>query len=1018
MDIPERRERIADALRKAGIARENEESTTALTQNAQTVLARRYLVKDQEGKPLEEPATMFERVADNLSQADLNYGATEAERQTTQEEFLDVMRRKDFMPNSPTLMNAGRELQQLSACFVIPVADSLEGIFSSVKKTALIHKSGGGTGFSFNNLRPSGDFVKSTGGIASGPASFIRAFDAATDVVKQGGTRRGANMGILNVDHPDVLQFIRMKNQEGALENFNISIAVTEEFMEMVRNGEDYPLTNPRTGEHAGSLHAPDVFNEIVENAWATGDPGLIFLDRINWENPNPHLGKIESTNPCVTGDTLVMTMEGPQRADSLVGTQQVLMVNGQPHLTGPEGFFSTGIKSTLRVNARDGRSLRMTHDHRVLHETQDHDGKRIQDWIQAGDLRTGMELVLHDHRDAHQAGKSILPMGKLSQPIVELLRESFTPEHAVINPEDRNPGICLAGMDPAELELIQSQLQYLGIQSRIAVTASSGDPELILQGQNLVRFTQQVGATNPRENFYLKQLEAITLEAGPGPEPGIPTTSVVSITDAGPQEVYDVQAPGINAFDANGFYVHNCGEQPLAPYESCNLGSVNLARMVRYGEQGAEVDWSKLEAVIRTGVHMLDNVIDMNEYPLVQIEEASKLSRRIGLGVMGWADLLIQLGIRYDSQEALDLATRIMKFIRERTHAASGKLAEARGDYPAWKESTYEKGENPVRMRNTAPVTIAPTGTISIIAGASSGIEPLFALAYERNIMDRTHMRELNPYFNAVALQEGIQTPEFMEQVALTGSLMGTNAPDWMKEVFRVSQDITPEWHVRMQAAFQEHTDNSVSKTINFPSSATREDVEQAYMLAYETGCKGITVYRDGSKSQQVLSTGQTTQTNGRHPAPRPRPREMEGITRLVRTGHGNMYTTINSDQDGKLFEVFTTVGKAGGCDSAQIEAISRLISLALRSDIDPQEIIRQLRGITCCPHWDEGVQVQSIPDGVALALENRLGHGRQQRLEAPALKRLCPECSAPISFLEGCEACTDPGCGWNHCS
>ena len=678
------------------------------------------------------------------------------------------------------------------------------------------------------------------------------------------------------------------------------------------------------------------------------------------------------------------------------------------------------GVKPTLQVNTSDGRSLRMTHDHLVLHETLDRDGRRIQVWVQAGDLCTGMELVLHDHREAHQAGKSILPMGKLSQPIVALLRESFTPERVVINPDDRNPGVCLAGMDPAELEIIQSQLQYLGIQSRIAVTASSGDPELVLQGQNLVRFTQQVGAANPRDAFYLKELQAITLEAGPGP--GIPTTNVVSITDAGPQEVYDVQAPGINAFDANGLYVHNCGEQPLSPYESCNLGSINLARMVRYTSSGAEIDWKKLEKVIRTGVHMLDNVMDMNEYPLPEIEQASRLSRRIGLGVMGWADLLIQLGVRYDSQEALDLADSIMRFIRNETHRASGELAETRGTYPAWEGSIYEKNRGePLPMRNTAPVTIAPTGTISIIAGASSGIEPLFALAYNRNIMDRTRMQELNPYFDAVAMQEGINTPELMEQIALTGSLEQTGAPDWMREVFRVAQDIAPEWHVRMQAAFQAHTDNSVSKTINFPHSATRDDVERAYMLAYETGCRGITVYRDGSKPEQVLSTGQTGQTNGRRPTPRPRPRRMAGMTSLVRTGHGNMYTTINYDQDGKPFEVFTTVGKAGGCDSAQIEAISRLISLGLRSGIEPEEITRQLRGITCCPKWDEGIQVRSIPDGVALALENRLGHRGQPRQGAattPGSAQPCPECSAPISFQEGCEACTNLHCGWNRCN
>ena len=789
----ETRHRIKDALLKAGIAQKINERSAELTDNSQVVLRRRYLSKDRDGNVLEDADGMFRRVAQNLSQADLNYGASEAQRQATEEELYDVMRRLEFLPNSPTLMNAGRELQQLSACFVLPVEDSLDSIFSMVKSTALIHKSGGGTGFSFSRLRPEGDVVGSTGGVASGPVSFINAFDAATDVVKQGGTRRGANMGILDVTHPDILRFIRAKEDGQHLNNFNISVAVTEGFMEKVDRGEDYDLINPRTGQITGRLNARNVFNLMTELAWQTGDPGIVFLDRINRDNPNPQLGAIESTNPC--------------------------------------------------------------------------------------------------------------------------------------------------------------------------------------------------------------------------------------------------------------------GEQPLLPYESCNLGSINLARMVHYTDEDVTIDWDRLARVTRTAVHLLDNVIDMNNYPIREIAEMSRKTRRIGVGVMGFSDLLVQLGIRYDSEEGLQLGEEVMRRIQEETYRASEELTEQRGTFPSWEGSLYQQsgpdGLGSRRMRNSAPVTIAPTGTISIISGASSGIEPLFALSYVRNVMDNTRLVEGNPYFEAVARHEGFYSSELMEQLAETGSLEELVVPQWVKEVFRTSHDIAPEWHVRMQAAFQRHTDNSVSKTINFSHSATVEDVAQAYLLAYETGCKGITVYRDGSKAEQVLSTGDTGKqepvlsvVEGADElapvqrTPRDRPRQISGVTERVRTGHGNMYITINFDEANQPFEVFSTLGKAGGCDSAQLEAISRLVSLALRSGVGPQEVITQLKGITCCPAWDDGTLVRSGPDAVALALERHLS-ADADALSRPATDsvqltfianpaqpaysngvsyaRKCPDCNTPVIFQEGCIMCVS--CGWNKC-
>ena len=791
---PESRRRIAAALSDTGIAGQINRRSGELSPNAEVVLQRRYLSKDREGSILEDSDGMFRRVAHNLSQADKNYGASEAERQATEDRFYQAMRRLELLPNSPTLMNAGRELQQLSACFVLPVEDSLDGIFNKVKQTALIHKSGGGTGFAFSRLRPEGDVVGSTGGVASGPVSFIRAFDTATDVVKQGGTRRGANMGILDVTHPDILKFIKSKENGKTLVNFNISVGVNAGFMEKVKRGESYDLVNPRNGRVTGQLNAREVFDLMAEMAWKTGDPGLVFLDVINRDNPNPQLGQIESTNPC--------------------------------------------------------------------------------------------------------------------------------------------------------------------------------------------------------------------------------------------------------------------GEQPLLPHESCNLASINLARMARFEDGDVAIDWERLDETVAVAVHLLDNVIDMNEYPIPEIAEMSRKTRRIGLGVMGFADLLVQMAVPYDSEEALEIAERVMGFIRQRTHHASMELALSRGPFDAWEGSVYNdpsRGETRL-MRNSAPTTIAPTGTISIIAGASSGIEPLFALGYVRNVMDNTRLVEGNPYFEAVARREGFYSEQLIEDIARSGTLEGLpaskyNVPQWVKDVFRTSHDISPEWHVRMQGAAQAHTDNAVSKTINFPHSATVEDVSNAYMLAYELGCKGITVYRDGSKDGQVLSTGETGQAREEESAPMPvqatprsRPQSIQGVTERVRTGHGNMYVTINFDENHRPFEVFGNLGKAGGCDSAQLEAISRLVSLALRSGIDPAAVLEQLRGITCCPAWDEGTLVRSGPDAVALALERHTdgvegraapgqpvqmafapevvhnGNGNGQANGIVQLTgRRCPDCNTPVIYQEGCLMCIS--CGWNKC-
>ncbi|MBN1189790.1 MAG: vitamin B12-dependent ribonucleotide reductase [Dehalococcoidales bacterium] len=747
----------------------------SLTENARHVLEKRYLGKDKTGKVIETPAQLFRRVARTIASADQVFDPS-ADIERREEEFYQIMADLDFLPNSPTLMNAGRELGQLSACFVLPIEDSMDSIFDSVKHTALIHKSGGGTGFSFSSLRPEKDRVGSTGGIASGPVSFIRAFDTATDVIKQGGMRRGANMGILSINHPDIEKFITAKEDMTSLTNFNLSVAVTEEFMEAVKAGSDYNLINPHTGEVTGKLNAKAIFDKIVDHAWRTGDPGVVFIDRINRDNPTPCLGRIESTNPC--------------------------------------------------------------------------------------------------------------------------------------------------------------------------------------------------------------------------------------------------------------------GEQPLLPYESCNLGSINLAHMLINRNGKFQIDYPRIARAVHIAVRFLDNVIEVNQFPLPQIEQRTRETRKIGLGIMGFADMLLKTGIPYDSQEGLDTGSEIMRFISDEALKASQELAGERGAFPAFTGSIYDVPGG-VKIRNAARTTIAPTGTLSIIAGCSSGIEPLFALSYTKNILDGSHLIEVNPYFEEVAKKNGFHSTELMQKLADGVHLRDIKGiTEDIKRVFVTAHEITPEWHVKMQSAFQKSTDNAVSKTVNFPREATREDVEKVYMLAYEEGLKGITIYRDGSREGQVLTTGQKKEETrpaakeDRPRTPRKRTKVTTGITEKVTTGCGSIYVTVNSDEEG-ICEVFTTLGKAGGCAMAQLEATSRLISLALRSGIDVEAVVRQLRGIRCPSiAWEDGKSVLSCADAIASVLEkhsssNRTnkgnGHNGQEKSKVQDYGLVkntagqCPECATLLVYAEGCFIC--PGCGYTKC-
>jgi ribonucleoside-diphosphate reductase alpha chain len=823
------------------MAKSSRRATPKLSDNAITVLERRYLIKDDDGQPTERPGELFWRVATTVAKPDGRYGASEGAMEELAEAFYELMTTRVWMPNSPTLMNAGRPLGQLSACFVLPVEDALSngesGIYDTLRHMALVHQSGGGTGFGFSRLRPANSVVRSTMGVASGPVSFMSLYDASTEVVKQGGTRRGANMGILRVDHPDIVEFITCKDDTTKITNFNISVAVTDAFMDAVECDEEYDLIDPRSQEVVGSLNARDVFAKIIHGAWKTGEPGVFFVDKANRYNPVPHLGSYEATYPC--------------------------------------------------------------------------------------------------------------------------------------------------------------------------------------------------------------------------------------------------------------------GEQPLLPYDVCNLGSINVGLFV----EDREVDWDGLKKTVHLCTHFLENVIDANKYPLPQITDLANHIRRIGLGIMGWADLLVKLGVPYHSDEAVELAHKVMQFVDEEAKVESERLAVLRGVFPEWEKSIWgpdetcarDTGGNRIRpmrrLRNCNLTTVAPTGTISIIAACSSGIEPLFAVAFMRN-QAGVLMPDVNEHFVEIAKREGWYSEDLMQSIAESGHIHFDEVPEEWQRVFVTAHDVTPPWHIRMQAAFQEHTDSAISKTCNFPNAATEDDVRQIYELAHSLNCKGVSVYRDGSREMQVLSTGSTAKQvaegaggvdagredtaelkstiaeleaelsrtkqvlheveseNLQRRAMRSRPELLRGTTRRVETPMGNMYVTITEDEKGQPFEVFMSLGKAGGALMADVEAIGRLVSLALRSGIPLTTIYRQLRGISSDRIIGLGPnKVRSVPDAVGIALEKWMQdkQGVQQELleqrndpiatvtsstqvrnsgeeiisyrhvEHELFSGSCPDCGSQLEFAEGCKKCHT--CGFSEC-
>ncbi len=761
-----------------------------LSENATRVLEKRYLLKNEKGEIVETPEGLFRRVAKAISEAEKNYPKSPHSVSELEEKFYEMMTNFYFLPNSPTLMNAGTPLGQLSACFVLPVGDSMEEIFEAIKKTAIIHKTGGGTGFSFSRLRPKNDIVKSTGGVASGPVSFMRVFNEATEAVKQGGRRRGANMGILRVDHPDILEFIECKAKEGELANFNISVAVTDRFMEALEKDEEYELINPRNKKVVGTLKAKEVFEKMVQHAWKNGEPGVIFIDTINKKHPIPGAGEIESTNPC--------------------------------------------------------------------------------------------------------------------------------------------------------------------------------------------------------------------------------------------------------------------GEQPLLPYESCNLGSINLGKFVKgepayltgeilsFEDAIKKIDWDKLREVTHLSVHFLDNVIDVNNFPFEEIKQMTLANRKIGLGVMGFADMMVQLGIPYSSEEAALVAEGVMNFIQEEATKKSMEIAEYKGSFPNIDKSIYKHP-----MRNGTLTTIAPTGSISMIADCSSGIEPFFSLAYTKTVLGGESLLYVNPHFERSAKELGFYSQELMEEVAGARSIKGFDSiPEPIRMIFDTTFDVEPIRHLRIQAAFQKYVDNAVSKTINMPNSATIEDVARVYKEAFYLGLKGLTVYRDGSREEQVIkvakeSTQVSVSTRPPLITPRPRPEVTRGRTIKMVTDLGNCYITINEDDYG-IFEVFIYLGKSGSSTMAFTEAIGRLISLTVRSGVPISEIVKQLKGIKSSTpvRQENGEVVYSVPDAIAKAIDKYMERGVQLELipTSPALKPIidlhkkvkksqetdkqydiCPECGGRLVYQEGCYLCID--CGYSKC-
>ncbi len=985
------------------------------------------------------------------------------------------------------------------------------------------------TGFAFSRLRPKDDVVASTGGRASGPVSFLRVFNAATEAVKQGGTRRGANMGILRVDHPDILEFIECK-LDGGITNFNISVAATDTFMDALYEGQEYDLINPHTGKVTDRLSAQEVFNRIVRAAWRTGDPGMVFIDRINVSpaNPTPEVGMVEATNPCgeqpllgneacFASETRISTDQGLETVADLYDRQR----RGEPVLvaTNLNGrgmhivfrsavVIKVGVKSTVRVTLTNGQQIRVTPDHQILTErgwkaagtlsgedhvliqtgmagpvsitTTDGDLQRMFGWF-TGDGWFTNSIGLTFGPEDELAFTRLVPVWRRftgsatrvqtqaatmvrciaterSEAIAAFHAHGFTPgrgpEKRVPKPiftapkeeqirylqglfgadgskTHRKPQVTLTSASLELLRDVQVLLLNLGMRSNIKYYSHRPTGrawgQLKVNGESYHRFLDLIGfPLTPRkqercEQFLWQRIKQDRL--------AIPVASVIAEEET---EVYDVSEPVTHSLIAEGMIVHNC-----------NLGSLNVSKFAKQVADGSwTIDWEEMERIIRLSVRFLDDVIEMNPYPLPAIDKTVKANRRIGLGIMGWADLLFTLGIPYDRDEAIDLAAQVMAFVKEKSHDQSARLAEERGPFPNWGRSIYKNGRP---MRNSTVTTIAPTGTISMIAGCSSGIEPTFALAFEHRVKQGEGERVLtfvNETFEAIARREGFYSEALLQEIARRGTLHGIpGLPAKAELVFKTAHEISFEWHVRHQAAFQRYTDNGVSKTINLPNRATEEDVAGAYRLAWESGCLGITVFRDGCKGEQVLNVGVSAKkelqalaaiapSSKSQAVIKPRPHSLTGATYRMETPIGTAFITVNETEDGEPFEVFVQVGKGGSDTMAVAEALGRLISLVLRlpspfsAGRRLEEVISQLSRIGGSQPTGFGAsKVLSLPDALARTLAEHIGQLQPAGGAADAgngagkrIGDLCKECGqATFIYEEGCKKCLS--CGFNEC-
>jgi ribonucleoside-diphosphate reductase alpha chain len=1199
-----------------------------LTDNARQVLMRRYVRRGEDGKPVETVEEMFWRVAYHVAKVEEQWGADVHARTI---EYYHLLSSKKFFPNSPTFTGAGTPLGQLAACFVLPITDDMgrdsAGIFQTLRDAALIQQTGGGNGFSFSRLRPKGAMVHTSAGQATGPVGFLRVYDHAFGEIAQGGTRRGANMAVLRVDHPDVEEFITCKTDENSITNFNISVGITDAFMRAVKEDKEWELRFPDpkdakakgfsgTLEQAeaagvkintyGKVRARDIFDKIVKQAHHNGEPGVLFLDAANRSNPVPHLYPLEATNPCVTGDTLIYTEQGLRRADELAEEGMGLSVTTDSRF-GTETFlpathvFQTGVKPVYRLITREGYELRLTDDHRVMTsrgwvETRNlQPGDRVHilnrkgGFGSAGTLEEGRVLgwlvgdgtinvvraVLSFFGDEK---RELAPMfAEMVTNLVENSNQRRAYPVGIVNVDDRDearvasdrlrdwasrfgiteerkhfvPSAVFAGSEAFQrgflqalftadgqvndggekgcsvrlsashlvlLKDVQRLLLNFGIASRIYENrrlagyrmmpdGKGGSKEYFHQPQhelaisktNLIRFANEIGFLTEAKQSKLADYLSRMIR-GPYEESFLAT--VLTIEPDGVEPVYDLHQPDTHSFIANGLVVHNCGEQWLGPYENCCLGSVNLNE--HCGPDGT-VDWELLRQSVVTATRFLDDVVEANAYvPAVpQLKEAAHRARRIGLGIMGLADLMYHVGVRYGSREGQEFGAQVMEFVRYHAMLTSIELAKERGAFPAIEGSIYDmdnmtwtppqsliryehnwgrpqvqwdavvEGIKKHGIRNAAQTTVAPTGTIATVAGCEGyGCEPVFALAYIRHVNDNGKDLQLtyaSPRFDEALKKLGLgeeKRQEIVEQVMREGTCQHiAELPQHIRDTFVVSSDVTAEEHVRMQGALQAFVDNSLSKTINFPEGATVEDVATAYMLAWELGCKGITVYVTGSREKVVLETKATAEKKEApqtppqpatapkpelaptffHDPKKPRPRALTGKTYSVETPVGKAFVTINENGGEQPFEAFINTAKAGSETAAVSEAIGRLISYILRmtSPIKPtdrlREVVRQLIGIGGGRSLGLGPnRVRSLPDGIGQVLDMYLrekagalpvmeektngGNGGSHNLEEEALTHkmrigdLCPECGeAAVVNEEGCRKCY--ACGYSEC-